>query len=66
MFVVTTERPLSAPRRFATSVHLVLTPSYLDRLAGFELQHGHVRAAERWATLAAELRETRAGAEASR
>lgn len=38
----------------------------LDRQADIELQHGHHRVAERLALLAAELRETRSGAEARR
>lgn len=66
VFLKTEQRHSSAPRRFAPSIHLVLTPSYLDQLAGFELQHGHVRAAERLANLAAEMRETCAGREVAR
>ncbi len=47
------------------SVHFVLSPAYLDRLADYELHLGHVRAAERLANLAAVMREMRAGAEVS-
>lgn len=37
----------------------------LDRQADAELQHGHVRVAERLANLAAQMREARVGAEVS-
>lgn len=57
MVVTKTERPLSAARRLACSVHLALTPSHFDLLAACELQHGHVRAAERLSQLAADLRD---------
>ena len=66
VFLKTEPRQSSVPRRFASSINLVLTPSHYDLLAACELQHGHVRAAERWANLAAEMRETRAGAEVAR
>jgi len=66
MIVLKSERPLAAARRLTPSVHLVLTPAHYDLLAGFELQHGHVRQAERLANLAAEMRQVRAGREASR
>lgn len=46
------------------SRHRSLGPIRLDILAAVELQHGHVRAAEHLANLAAEMRETRADVEA--
>jgi len=48
------------------SIHRSVGAIRLDILAAVELAHGHHRAAEHLANLAAEMRETRAGAEASR
>jgi len=57
MIISKIERPPAAARRLGSPVNLVLTPSYLDRLADLELSHGHSKAAERLAHQATAMRE---------
>lgn len=62
-FSITGVRPPRAFRAMAMtsansqSDHAIITPALLDRLADFELQLGHAKAAERLAHRAAAMRE---------
>lgn len=72
MAAVISSNPASPPSRdLETLVNLLESyraarAARLGRQADVELQHGHFRAAERLANLAAAMREARAGAEGAR